>query len=383
MHAWWCMSDSVRVLGHLKECMQSFAQHCLLSVQAPYNTTLQVLSLSDGYMNDWEVVPTSVLLAHAFASLDIYSLPAGLERITIYGADVDNPPLLWNQTQSWMPPWLELHHIRLDNKQHLIPQLFKFGLYQQSAKFDVVLMRNGLCYCWDHSFKVSPPEKVKMIGIKGEDGSDEPSGTYILEPDFCDGRPCYRKGELVLRWRAQDHDWAIVEDETGYVWANVCKDTGSPALAQAPWCVWDGEDWTCNECVSCDVEGSCPWRRPPDACKCCAGISLDAAAMQGFIKRVATVLNEHNPRAFALLHGGFYKGLASEVEEFHLELERAVEQFNSSKSCMCASVLRRQEPECKDTGCCAQCPTTNYWNEVDGLLLSARLHESCTHLMHF
>ena len=95
---------SLKVLGDSKECMQSFAQHCLLSVQAPYKTTLTLLSLSDGYMNHSECVPTSVLLAHAFASLDVDALPAGLERIRIFGADIQNPRVqcLKPQTFSWI-----------------------------------------------------------------------------------------------------------------------------------------------------------------------------------------------------------------------------------------------------------------------------------------
>jgi hypothetical protein len=86
--------------------------------------------------------------------------------------------------------------------------------------------------------------------------------------------------------------------------------------------------------------------------------------MQVFIKRVAALLDEHNPEAFALLHGGYYKGVPDEVEEFASELERAAEHFNSSKSYICASVLRRQDS--RDT----EDDPTRYWNQIDGLLLS-------------
>ena len=42
-------------------------------------------------MDDEECVPTSVMLAHAFASLDVSALPPGLEQVKIFGADVQNP----------------------------------------------------------------------------------------------------------------------------------------------------------------------------------------------------------------------------------------------------------------------------------------------------
>lgn len=367
IHDWWLKSCSVKVLGHLRECMQAFAQHCLLSVEASYTTTLRVLSLSDGFMNDFQVVPTSVLLAHAFASLNISALPTGLERIQIFGADVQNPDVLEPQKQPWMPPWLELQHVCLDNTKNFKPQLVKCGLCPDSAKFDIVLMRQGLCYCEDHSFDCLPPEKLILAGVRGEGNVGGPSGTYILEPGLFNDRPCYRNGKFLLYWRPHRYDWVVVEDKgvnAGNVWANVCKDAGSPALAQGSWFVWDGKDFSINSGVSCRVAGSCPWRRPPQDCKCCAGFSLDAATLQGFIARVAAVLDEHNPRAFALLHGGYYKGVADEVEEFHLELETAAKWFNSSRSCMCASVLRRNDS--RDT----EDDPTHYWNQIDGLLLS-------------
>jgi len=358
IYGWWRKSSSVKVLGHLKKCMEAFAQHCLLSVKAP-QTTLQLLSLSDGNMNDSECVPTSVLLAHAFASLGTDALPAGLERIKIFGADVENPRVLCRDP-SWLPPWLELQHVCLDNERNFKSQLYKCGLCTHSTKFDVVLLRQGLCYCKDYSFECRPPEKLNLAGVC-EYSLDGPSGTYILEPAFKNGRPSYRNGSFLLHWRPHRNDWVVVEaGATGRVWANVCKNSGSPALAQAPWWVWDGKDYVIDEGVSCEVAGSCPWRRPPHACKCCAGISLDAGTMRSFIGRVAAVLDEHNPRAFALLHGGYYKGVADEVEEFHLELEKAADRFNSSKSCICASVLRNAEND-----------PSRYWNQIDGLLLSA------------
>lgn len=85
--------------------------------------------------------------------------------------------------------------------------------------------------------------------------------------------------------------------------------------------------------------------------------------MHRFIGRVEAVLDSHNPGAFALLHGGYYKGVPDEVEEFYMELEKAAERFNSSKAFFCASILRRQES--RDT----ESDPTRYWNQIDGLLL--------------
>jgi len=368
MDGWWRKTSSTKVLGHLKECMQSLAKHCLMSVQAPCSSTLQVLSLSDGSMNHCECVPTSVMLAHAFASLGIDTFPAGLERIRIFGADFENPQeVQCLQAQSWMPPWLELQHVCFDNEKDFKPQLYKCGLRPHSVKFDIVLMRQGLCYCQDWSFECWPPEKLNLAGIEGKAGTYGPSGTYILESNFRNGRPSYRNGRFLLHWRPRDdgwNDWVVVEgNEEGKVWANICKDAGSPALALGSWYVWDGYDYMLDKGVSCDVVGSRPWWHPPRACKCCAGISLDAASLQSFIGRVAAVLDEYNPGAFALLHGGYYKGVPVEVEEFHWELEKAAQLFNSRKPHLCASVLRRQESQ--DT----QDDPTRYWNQIEGLLL--------------
>jgi len=65
--------------------------------------------------------------------------------------------------------------------------------------------------------------------------------------------------------------------------------------------------------------------------------------MQTFISHVADVLNKNNPLAFALLHGGHYTGTTDEVNEFYVETEKAVQQFNSKNSDVFADVLRRQE----------------------------------------
>lgn len=200
-------------------------------------------------------------------------MPTGLQHVKIFGADVANslgPALQYTDPEtgsrrpSWMPPWLELKHVCLDNSKSFKHQLTKCGLCTHSAKFDVVLMRQGLCYCEDPSYEVCPPEELIVAGITGEDLSDGPSGDYVLEPFMRNGRPSYRNGKYLLHWRSESSDWAIVEDnETGYVWANNHKESGSPALAQAPWFVWNGEDFVIDQDVSCIIAGACPWKRPP------------------------------------------------------------------------------------------------------------------------
>merc|ERR1719313_3137522 len=65
MPGWWEQSNSVEVLGKAKECFQELARHCLLqhattcrNTIGPRATTLQVLSLSDGSINEPENVPS-------------------------------------------------------------------------------------------------------------------------------------------------------------------------------------------------------------------------------------------------------------------------------------------------------------------------------------
>lgn len=347
---WWRKTSHEKVLGDAKTCMQSFAHHCLRTVATPKNGTLRVLSLSDGNVYHSEEVPTSILLAHAFASLDIYSWPPGIERVKIFGADVSNPIDEGQSQKHWkgLPHWIELQHVHLDNLKNFKPQLNKFAkLCQHSAKFDIVLMRQGLCYCKDHSFDCLPPMKLVLSGVPGTDNFDGPSGTYILEKDFRYGRPSYRKAgypNCLLHWRPDRSDWVVVEDsKTGFVWANVVHNSGSPASAKSPWYVWDDKqkDYVQDLRVSCDVAGSSQPARHAHACTCCGGISLDAVAMQSFIERVAAVLDERQPKAFALLLSGHYEGFRHETEMLQAELHKAAVLFNSTSPFIHATILRK------------------------------------------
>jgi len=239
------------------------------------------------------------------------------------------------------------------------------------SKFDVILMRQGLCYC-DRSchVKCPPPKKLDLAGIE-RGFSYGPSGTYVKEPISYNGRPSYRKGSFRLYWRPESPScsccgsWNVADDnEQRFVCAFVKTDRVSPALAQTPWYVWDGQDYVIDEGISCEVIGPTPWKRPLHECQCCGGIPLHAGAMQCFMRRVAAALDEHQPKAFALLQAGTYEGTREEVEEFQSELEKAAERFNSTNSRIRATILRRQEKEDGTTvgHCC-----------INGLLLSRSL----------
>ena len=382
---WQRKSSCGEVLGHLKHCMESLAEHCLLSVQefSRKNATLRVLSLSDGCVNDQGRVPSSVMLGRAFASLGRDALPRHLLRVRICGADVENPrleragSLVQAKLQaSWVPPWLELQHVRLDNEIPFGPQIhgsFAGLCPHWQQKFDVIWMRQGLCYCRDHSVDCLPPEKLEVTGVTGYSFDCSPSGIYALEPQFRNGRPCYKKdnGRFELYWRPHPRaDWVIEEygSEMGhdweFIWANVVKDCGIPAFAKAPWFVWDSktQDYVVDSGVSCEVSGvwSSYGRHPPHTCKCCGGIPLHAEAIEQFMGRVAMVLDEGQPKAFAFLHGGFYQGRREEVEAFYSELESAAERFNSTNTSFVATILKRDDCD----------KTTPHWERIDGLLLS-------------
>lgn len=91
---------------------------------------------------------------------------------------------------------------------------------------------------------------------------------------------------------------------------------------------------------------------------------MHASDMHRFMGRVAAMLDEHQPKAFALLQGGHYQGTRDEVEEFESELERAVARFNATSSRIHATILRKQHKEDDTTvGCCC----------ISGVLLSPSL----------
>jgi len=345
--------------------MEALARQCLQAVRDIPSCSLQILSLSDGSVDEeLNTVPTSVLLAHCFASLGWEAFPPGLHRVKIIGADAGNPPAhIQLQTRYHWPAWLEVHHVRLNNTANFKPQLLKCGQCPPDAKFDVVLMRQGLCYCHDNSYHSRPPQQLEVVGVKGKDASYAPSGMYTLERRFCNGRPSYRKGKFLLHWRPSRDDWILVEDNASrFIWANAVKDCGNPALAHCAWWSWDGHEYVIDRDVSCELtDQHPPWRRPPCDCRCCGGISLNAEALHGFVRRVAAVLDEEQPKAFALLHSGYNSGCQDEVQELQSEFEKAADMFNydNLNPRLMASVIERPDGEWP----------TPYWKRVDGLLL--------------
>merc|ERR1712137_604617 len=133
----------------------------------------------------------------------------------------------------------------------------KASLWRHSLeKFDVILMRQGLCYCKDHSFDCRPPEKLNLTGVKDPNLADKPekdspNGIYSLAADFINGRPAYKKGNrFILYWRCKPRfDWVLEEHGKGFVWvwANVVMDCGIPACACETWYVWDGKDYVIDK----------------------------------------------------------------------------------------------------------------------------------------
>jgi len=100
--------------------------------------------------------------------------------------------------------------------------------------------------------------------------------------------------------------------------------------------------------------------------------------------RVAAVLDAEQPKAFAFLHSGHYQGLPHEVQEFHLEMDRAAERFNSkSADTPFAATVIRGQSVAKHFRSLAEAlgrkqddgyddEVAPYWKRVDGLLLSRR-----------
>mmetsp|Transcript_14036 Transcript_14036/g.25277 ORF Transcript_14036/g.25277 Transcript_14036/m.25277 type:complete len:433 (+) Transcript_14036:46-1344(+) len=372
---WWRTCHSNQLLGGLAEPIQAMAKQIIETVNPGQSSALRVLSLADGSMLNNCKVPTSVLLAHSFASLGISALPLGVKRVVIFGADSGN---CRNKPQSklpYLPKWIELRSLEVNNQEDLVSQFTT--QCRMPPKFDAVVMRQGLCFCEDLSWEVIPPKEVQIVGLQAIAGC-QCCGTFILEPHLLNGRPCYKRGKFLLFWRPSEGccsmgccsggDWAVVGDHgVGDALAFVRDDVGNPSLAREPWHVWDAKKWEfkVHYAVSCILMRKAPWSRPPSARRCCAGIPLHAKDMLSFMNNIAMMLDEDTPRAFALLHGGLYAGTQPEVNELHAELEEAVRLFNSehtSNGGILATTLKKSEAE-----------KVHYWERFDGLLLSRKL----------
>lgn len=369
---WWRKHDSDCILGHMIEPMQTLARLIMSAVDAGQKAALQVLSLADGSMTAHSDVPTSVMLAHAFANLGSTALPLGVERVVIFGADASNCKDQPQGKLPSLPEWIEVKSLQVQNSEDLSLQVLE--QCGNPTSFDAVVMREGLCFCQDLSRETAPPREVQFVGLGAGIAACKCCGTFILEPSWLNGRPAYRKGEFVLHWRPSECAWAVVNQHgSGDVLAYVEGDVGNPCVAHEPWFAWDRQtqSYKVHYAASCKVRGTPPWSRPPNLCHCCAGIALQSGELLSFMENVAQVLDKATPRAFALLHGGLYAGTEPEVEVLHGELEGAVRLFNSrpmhseeqkSSGHIFASALKRSKAE-----------RIHYGEFLDGLLLSRSL----------
>lgn len=376
---WWRKCNSDQILGQLAEPMQALAKQMMQTIDPGQRSSLRVLSLADGSMWSDCTVPTSVLLAHSFATLGIHELPFGVKRVVIFGADSGNTRSKPQGKLPSLPKWIELNSLELNNQEDITSQLA--AQFETPPKFDAVVMRQGLCFCEDLSWESLPPETLEFIGLPSAIAGCNCCGGFVLQPSLFNGRPFYRRGEFLLFWRPNENyccsccpagDWVVVGDHgSGDVYAYVRNDVGNPSVAREPWYVWDQKtcEYKVHYAVSCKLTAKPPWSRPANLRQCCAGIPLNAGKLLAFMQNVAMVLDETAPRAFALLHGGMYAGTRPEVKELHAELEEAVDSFNSgrwnvtefTKNNIVATTLKKEKGE-----------KVHYWEVFDGLLLSRK-----------
>jgi len=325
---------------------------------------LRLLSAADGCSDDTQPdmqakrVPSSVMLAHALA------LTNGVwqdqqTRVHIYGGDVRNYVSPWWEQQRlpWnLPPWIEHRFVALDNTQDFVQQLFSTSQCKADMLFDVVLVRQGLCFCDDPS-KISPwwPSEVLVSAAQ----PSSVCGTYILETHLFEGRPAYRMGHCVLQWCTARVEWAV-QDVAGGTWAFARGDVGHPVLARGPWAVWNSTDHVNDASFACNLaqpSSPPPWQRPPNGRICCCGITGDSLSLLGILRRVASVLDTRNKDSFGLLHGAWTNGTRTEVDQLHQQIEEAVRLYNEQwRGPHVAAVLWRTAAK-------------EYWLQCDGVVL--------------
>lgn len=362
---WRRARDSAELLGPYATLMTNTAQYIFdVIVGGGACGSVRLLSAADGVADDTQTdvqaryVPTSVMLAHAFAT----GAGAWQDQRTVvrlFGGDVRNATLPWWHPQylPWRwPAWLQHRFVSLDNTRDLGPQLLANAQCEEKPLFDVVLVRQGLCFCDDPS-KTSAvwPREVRVS--RGQESAV--CGVYYLEPLLREGRPAYRRGACLLQWCAARWEWAVL-DVAGGVWAYVRGDVGHPALARGPWAVWDGAAHVPDASFGCallEPAAPPPWQRPPLQRTCCCGVPGDALSILGLLQRVVALLDVRQPHSFGLLHGAWTNGTQTEVEQLHQQTEDAVRLFNEQRrGAHVAAVLRRVTAK-------------EYWLQCDGVLL--------------
>lgn len=360
---WRCARDSSELLGPYANMMASTAQYVFDVIAGGGGAAcVRLLSAADGVADDRQLdvqaryVPTSVMLAHAFAA-SAGGWQDQRTLVCLFGADVRNVSLPWWQPQGFpwqLPRWLQHRFVSLDNTRDMAPQLYAGSQCQGSPLFDVVLVRQGLCFCDDPS-KTSQTWPTEIIVSRAQHSAV--CGIYQLEPWLCEGRPAYRKGPIVLQWCPLRWEWAAL-DAAGGAWAFVRGDVGHPVLARGPWTVWDGAGHVADASLTCElVQGAPPWQRPPPYRMCCCGVPGDSASVLGLLQRVAALLDPHQPHSFGLLHGAWTNGTRTEVQQLHQQLEEAVRLFNEVRQGVHAAALLRRTA------------AKEYWLQCDGIIL--------------
>jgi len=361
---WRRARDSNEILGPYAQLMYNTAQYVFDVICGGQEcNTVRLLSAADGVADDRQTdvqaryVPTSVMLAHAFAaSSGVWQDSRTMVRL--YGGDVRNPCSPWWQPQGlpWqMPFWLQHRFVALDNTHDLAVQLSTGAQCADQPKFDVVLVRQGLCFCDDPS-KTSPAWPTEVLVSRSQDSAV--CGLYHLEPLLNEGRPAYRKGHILLKWSIARGEWAVV-DAAGGAWACVRGDVGHPVLARGPWTVWNGHAHVTDASFACDlaIPGTPPWQRPPPQRMCCCGVPGDALSVFSLLQRVAALLDARQLHSFGLLHGAWTNGTKCEVEQLHQQIEEAARLFNEHRIGLhIAAVLRRTAAK-------------EYWLQCDGIIL--------------
>lgn len=388
---WRSAQDSNELLGTCAEMMAQTAKYIfdVVASQPSYVGAVRLLSAADGCADDTQLdaqaryVPTSVMLAHTLATV------AGVwreacTRVQVFGGDVRNPLSRWwlPQELPWqLPCWLEHRFLSLDNTHDFEPQLFATAQCEEDLRFDVVLLRQGLCFCDDPSKSSAawPPEvavsceRASAAASKARLSGAAPAhaglvalaatcGLYRLEPMLHEGRPAYRRGNCVLQWCPARLEWALL-DADGGAWAYARGDLGHPALARGPWTIWDGTNHITEATFACNLaqpSASPPWQRPPSQRICCCGVPGDATSVLQLLIRVSAVLDARNPDSFGLLHGAWTNGTQAEVEQLHQQLEDAVRLYNDHRAhtgaLHAACVLWRTAAK-------------EYWLQCDGIVL--------------
>lgn len=378
---WRNARDSNEILGTCADMMAQTAKYIVDVISSPGHT-MRLLSAADGCADDTQTdaqaryVPTSVMLAHSLAMSGAW--PDLYGRVRVFGADVRNALIPWwlPQDLPWrFPGWIEHRFLSLDNTRDFESQLYATAQCEEDLRFDVVLLRQGLCFCDDPSkTSLAWPREVSVVceramnvavgdpAAVGMAALAATCGVYQLEPLLFEGRPSYRRGGCFLRWCSSRLEWAILDSEGG-AWAYARGDLGHPALARGPWTVWDGTNHVVETTFSCNLvqpASTPPWQRPPSQRICCCGVPGDAGSVLQLLLRIATILDCRNPDSFCLLHGAWTNGTQTEVDQLHQQLEDAVRLFNERRA-FCglphaACVLWRTAAK-------------EYWLQCDGIVL--------------